>query len=132
MSTTHLLSLLDRFDDLPSARRLRTAGYELLGAAPGSRILDVGCGTGRAVAELAGRGVRAEGADLAPEALAVARARHPGLTFHHASAGELPFRDGSLDGYRADKLYHELAEPGHAAAEAHRVLAPGGRILLVG
>ncbi|MFF9016669.1 methyltransferase domain-containing protein [Streptomyces sp. NPDC014870] len=37
-----------------------------------------------------------------------------------------------MDGYRADKVFHELDEPERALAEAHRVLAPGGRILLVG
>ncbi|MET9954012.1 methyltransferase domain-containing protein [Streptomyces sp. NPDC006339] len=130
--TTRLLALLDRFDDLPSARRLRADTYELLAAAPGARVLDVGCGTGRAVSELAARGVRAEGADIDPEALALARARHPGPPFLRAAAAELPYADGSLDGYRADKVYHALENPARAAAEAHRVLRPGGRIVLVG
>ncbi|MGW4161306.1 methyltransferase domain-containing protein [Streptomyces sp. NPDC004788] len=137
MSTTPaavppLLALLDRFDSLPSARRLRARTYDLLAARPGARVLDVGCGAGRAVAELAERGVRAEGADTDPEALAVARARHPRLVFHRASATRLPFGDAALDGYRAEKVYHELDDPAHAAAEAYRVLAPGGRVVLVG
>ncbi|MFF8602338.1 methyltransferase domain-containing protein [Streptomyces sp. NPDC015232] len=132
MSTTPLRSLLDRFDDLPPARRLRSATYQLLGAEPGSRVLDAGCGTGRAVAELTALGVRAEGVDLDPEALTAARARHPGLVLHRGSATELPFADASFDGYRADKLYHALAAPEQAAAEAHRVLVPGGRAVLVG
>src|SRR5918998_1901233 len=44
----------------------------------------------------------------------------------------MPFADQSLDGYRAEKLYHALDDPAKACAEAHRVLAPGGRIVLVG
>lgn len=49
-----------------------------------------------------------------------------------ASAGDLPFADGALHGYRAEKVYHVLANPARAAGEARRVLAPGGRIVLVG
>ncbi|MER7519588.1 methyltransferase domain-containing protein [Streptomyces sp. NPDC126499] len=127
-----LLALLDRFDDLPSARRLRARTYDLLAAEPGARAVDVGCGTGRAVSELAARGVRAEGVDIDAEALALARARHPGPAFRHADAYELPFADGTLDGYRADKVYHGLDDPARAAAEAYRVLRTGGRIVLVG
>ncbi|MFF1345685.1 methyltransferase domain-containing protein [Streptomyces sp. NPDC058322] len=37
-----------------------------------------------------------------------------------------------MDGYRADKVIHELAEPERALAEARRVLRPGGRIVLLG
>ncbi|MFG2217909.1 methyltransferase domain-containing protein [Streptomyces sp. NPDC048685] len=37
-----------------------------------------------------------------------------------------------MDGYRADKVIHELAEPKRALAEARRVLRPGGRIVLLG
>ncbi|MGW5424108.1 methyltransferase domain-containing protein [Streptomyces sp. NPDC003943] len=137
MSTTPaavppLLALLDRFDALPSARRLRARTYDLLAVRPRARVLDVGCGAGRAVAELAERGVRAEGADIDPEAVALARARHPRLVFHQAGATGLPYPDGSLDGYRAEKVYHELDDPARAAAEAHRVLAPGGRVVLAG
>ncbi|MFH9725856.1 methyltransferase domain-containing protein [Streptomyces sp. NPDC017254] len=40
--------------------------------------------------------------------------------------------DASVDGYRADKVFHELAQPERALAEAVRVLTPGGRIALVG
>ncbi|MEV1205294.1 methyltransferase domain-containing protein [Microbispora rosea] len=60
------------------------------------------------------------------------RSRHPGLEFRRADACDLPFGDGELTGYRADKVYHALADPARAAAEAWRVLAPGGRIVLVG
>lgn len=37
-----------------------------------------------------------------------------------------------MHAYRADKVFHELADPARALAEARRVLAPGGRIVLVG
>ncbi|MER5394248.1 methyltransferase domain-containing protein, partial [Saccharopolyspora sp. NPDC002686] len=40
--------------------------------------------------------------------------------------------DGELAGYRAEKVFHALADPVAALAEARRVLAPGGRIVLLG
>ncbi|MFF7457104.1 hypothetical protein [Kitasatospora sp. NPDC008115] len=56
-----LLARLDAADRLPGAERLRSRSYDLLGAGPCSTVLDVGCGAGRAVAELTERGARAIG-----------------------------------------------------------------------
>ncbi len=95
-------------------------------------MVDVGCGAGRAVAELGERGVRAVGVDPNEEMVAVARSRWPGADYRLAGAYELPLSDASMDGYRADKVFHILAEPERALAEARRVLVPGGRIVLVG
>ncbi|MFE0132325.1 methyltransferase domain-containing protein [Streptomyces sp. NPDC059037] len=130
--TEALLAVLDAADRLPSATRLRDRSYELLSLVPGSTVVDVGCGGGRAVAELAERGVHAVGVDPGPEMLAAARGRWPGAEFREAGAEDLPFADGSVRGYRADKVFHVLREPGRAVAEARRVLCPGGRIVLVG
>jgi SAM-dependent methyltransferase len=95
-------------------------------------VIDVGCGTGRAVAELAGRGARAVGVDLDPAMLAAARSRFPDLDLRAADAAGLPLGDAQAHGYRADKVYHVLPDPDAALAEARRVLAPGGRIVLLG
>ncbi|MFF2820364.1 class I SAM-dependent methyltransferase [Kitasatospora cineracea] len=61
-------------------------------------------------------------------AFAAARDRWPGADFWIAGACELPLADGSVDGYPADEVFHELAGPDRGLAEARRVLAPGGRI----
>ncbi|MFI9207709.1 methyltransferase domain-containing protein [Streptomyces sp. NPDC053253] len=128
-----LIARLDAADRLPGAGELRARSYDLLDAAPRtSVVVDVGCGAGRAVAELAERDVKAVGVDLSERMIAVARDRRPEADFRLAGAYELPLRDASVDGYRADKLFHELAEPERALAEARRVLKPGGRIVLVG
>jgi ubiquinone/menaquinone biosynthesis C-methylase UbiE len=84
------------------------------------------------VAELAERGVRAIGVDLSERMIAVARGRWPDADFRVAGAYSLPLPDASADGYRADKVFHELAEPERALSEARRVLVPGGRITLIG
>ncbi|MEU2085248.1 methyltransferase domain-containing protein [Streptomyces albus] len=130
--TGALLAALDAADQMPNATRLRARSYELLSPAPGSTVVDVGCGAGRAVAELAERGIHAVGVDPSPWMLAAARKRWPEAEFREAGAEDLPFADGSVHGYRADKVFHELQEPGRAVAEARRVLRPDGRIVLVG
>ncbi|MFD4258376.1 methyltransferase domain-containing protein [Streptomyces sp. NPDC058534] len=130
--TEALLAVLDAADRLPDSTRLRARSYELLSLVPDSTVVDVGCGAGRAVAELAERGVRAVGVDPSPWMLAAARERWPEAEFREAGAEALPFADASVRGYRADKVFHVLQEPGRAVAEARRVLCPGGRIVLVG
>ncbi|MGW4433268.1 methyltransferase domain-containing protein [Streptomyces tendae] len=130
--TEALLAVLDAADRMPGAARLRARSYELLSLVPGSTVVDVGCGAGRAVAELAERGVHAVGVDPSPGMLAAARERWPQAEFRQAGAEDLPFPNGSLHGYRADKVFHVLREPARAVAEARRVLRPGGRIVLLG
>jgi len=131
MTAEHpLLARLDRADALPGATEVREVTYELLRCRPGDRVLDVGCGGGRAVAELGARGIHAVGADRDPRMLAAARTR--GFEFVEADVLRLPFADGEFRGYRADKVLHELTDPAAAIVEARRVLAPGGRVVLCG
>jgi ubiquinone/menaquinone biosynthesis C-methylase UbiE len=127
-----LIRVLDAAETMPAAVALRERGYRLLRPEPGAAVADIGCGTGRAVAELARRGAQAIGVDLDPAMLAAARGRFPDLDLRAADAAALPLADGQLAGYRADKVYHVLPDPPAALAEARRVLAPGGRIVLVG
>ncbi|SDH71469.1 methyltransferase domain-containing protein [Nonomuraea jiangxiensis] len=127
-----MIALLDATETLPGAAELRARTYELLDLPAGAGVVDVGCGAGRAVAELAERGARAVGVDLHEETVALAARRWPGRDFRLADACDLPFEDGELAGYRADKVYHELGDPARALREARRVLATGGRAVLAG
>lgn len=127
-----LIRMPDAAENLRDVADLRLRSYDLLGAGPGTSVVDVGCGAGRAVAELGERGVQAVGADPDEQMITVARSRWPGADVRLAGAYELPLSDASMDGYRADKVFHILAEPERALAEARRVLAPGGRIVLIG
>ncbi|GAA4563669.1 methyltransferase domain-containing protein [Micromonospora coerulea] len=128
----NLLAVLDAFDAQPQALELRARSYELLGDLTGRTVVDAGCGPGRAVAELVERGARAIGVDLDPDMIAAARERWPTGEFHVGDAYELPLETGSVSGYRADKVLHTLDDPARAVAEARRVLAPGGRVVLLG
>lgn len=127
-----LIPMLDAADALPGAAELRARSYQLLDVTAGARVADVGCGAGRAVAELHEQGVAAIGVDPSEQMITVARRRWPDLEFRTAAAEALPFADGELAGYRADKVYHVLADPSLALEEAKRVLSPGARIVLLG
>lgn len=127
-----VVEILDVIDALPAAARLRTATYEALDVSPGSRTIDVGCGTGLAVQEMTDLGAQVLGIDADARMVHVARRRRAALDLRCADAYNLPVSDGELDAYRADKVFHELDDPARALTEAHRVLAGGGRIALLG
>jgi ubiquinone/menaquinone biosynthesis C-methylase UbiE len=97
---------------------------------PGGRGLDVGCGTG-AMLHAAGEAGTWFGIDVAWRALELSRKR--GLTrLAAASATALPVRDGVLDVCLClDLLYHRgVATETAALAECHRVLRPGGLLVV--
>lgn len=94
----------------------------------GRRVLEVGSGTGRFLAALAGR-VRAWGVDPAPEMLEVARGRAHAAGLKLGTAEELPFKDGWFERAVMWLVVHLLDRP-RAFAEVHRVLAPDGRLAI--
>jgi ubiquinone/menaquinone biosynthesis C-methylase UbiE len=109
--------------DLLAACRLR----------PGSRLLDVGTGTGlvaAAAATLPGTAVRVVGLDVSPAMLRRARDRvaQLGVTLVTGDAEALPCRDGSFDAAVGHFVLVFLARPAASLAELRRVLHPGGRI----
>ena len=132
IDTDALIRQLDAAEATPAAAWLRARSYQLLRPPPDATVVDVGCGTARAVAELAEHTAHAIGVDLDPAMLAAARRRFPDIDVRAADATELPLGDGQAHGYRTDKVYHVLPDPHAALAEARRVLVPGGRIALIG
>ncbi|MEU0934683.1 MULTISPECIES: class I SAM-dependent methyltransferase [unclassified Embleya] len=95
-------------------------------------VADVGCGTGRISAHLRDLGLDVFGIDLSPGMIEVARREHPDLRFEVGSMTDLDLPDDSLGGLLAwYSIIHVPVErlPG-VFAEFHRVLAPGGRLLL--
>jgi methionine biosynthesis protein MetW len=99
------------------------------GVTPETRCLDVGCGSGNSyAAELANRAASWVGVDVSENAVAVARAA--GLDARViADAAELPFPDQSFDLVLCIEVLEHLFSPDGAAAEIHRVLRPGGRLV---
>lgn len=95
-------------------------------------VLDVGCGPGRTTGLLHDRGLRVIGMDLSPGMIEVARRDHPDLDFRVGSMTALGLPDSSLSGvlswWSIIHLPREVVPT--AFAEFHRVLAPGGVLLL--
>jgi SAM-dependent methyltransferase len=108
---------------------------ERLLARPGARfarVLDVGCGCGLALGELRERfapGVIA-GVDSDVALVEQARRAHPGADVHVGDVGKLGLADGGFDLVLCHQLLHHLSAPTEALAEIHRVLVPGGVLLL--
>ena len=104
---------------------------------PGDRILDVACGTG-VVARLAARQVGSTGLivglDNNAGMLAVARSLPPipgvSLEWEEGSALAMPFADASFDALLCQQGLQFFPDRSAALREMHRVLVPGGRLVL--
>jgi ArsR family transcriptional regulator len=99
-------------------------------------LLDLGTGTGRLLELLGPRAQRGIGIDQSREMLAVARTNleRAGLAHCQVRQGDLyqlPFETGAFDVATIHQVLHFLDEPAAAIREAARVLAPGGRLLIV-
>ncbi|HWK95613.1 MAG TPA: class I SAM-dependent methyltransferase [Pseudolabrys sp.] len=99
------------------------------GFAPGTRIADLGCGSGVFTGLLHRRGFACTGIDLSPKLIRIARETHPGIDFQEGDIEHLPFADGSIDGVLLAGVLHHLPELSKCAAEIKRILRPGGRFV---
>jgi SAM-dependent methyltransferase len=100
--------------------------------AHGTRVLEVGCGTGHWLALLRQQGAVAAGLDASAEMLAVAAAKVPSSDLRQGWSTRLPWTDGSFDRVLFVNAVHHLDDRPASVAEAARVLAPGGGVLVVG
>ncbi|GAA2200651.1 class I SAM-dependent methyltransferase [Streptomyces bangladeshensis] len=120
----------DPLADRPLERAVLAAFAEQVG--PGGLVADLGCGPGEVTAHLAGLGLSVYGLDLSEAMVAVARRAHPALRFEQGSMRALPDADGSLAGVVSwySSIHTPVDELPALFTEFHRVLAPGGRLLL--
>jgi len=114
-------------------RMLRRRKFDLRGR---KRILDVGSGAGQIVGHLlkyADRDATITGCDISPEMLRRARGRLKSdrPQFLTADLTRLPFADAAFDCITCGYVLEHLPEARLGLAELARVLAPGGRMLLL-
>ncbi|MDO3383697.1 class I SAM-dependent methyltransferase [Gilvimarinus algae] len=96
-------------------------------------VLDLGTAGGKLAAAVSGAGVEdVWGADVSPYLLKHAASRHPQVRFIQAPAESLPFAAGRFGAVVVSFLFHEMPPKyiRQALAEIHRVLRPGGQLLV--
>lgn len=102
---------------------------EIVLLAPGSRILDVGGGTGNYALPMAARGYEVTVLDRSPQMLAVAAGK--GLRVTCGDATALPVEDATFDAVTMISMLHQIPDWRGALSEAQRVLTPVGTLVLL-
>jgi len=112
--------------------------FSLVPLTPGDAVLDTGCGAGvdsLVAGHLVGPGGTVVGLDVTPAMIERARAHQARLglvnvTFQVGEAEALPFPDANFDAIISNGVFNLTLNKEKALHEAHRVLKPGGRLML--
>ncbi|MGW4724935.1 class I SAM-dependent methyltransferase [Streptomyces sp. NPDC004291] len=132
VASTYEEMFRDTLRDRPLDRAALEVFAEVVRADGGGRVADLGCGPGHITAHLDGLGLSAYGVDASPAMIGLARRAHPHLRFDVGSMDALDLADGTLDGvlsrWSVIHLPPDRLPP--VLAEFHRVLAPGGHLLI--
>ncbi|MFJ9887457.1 class I SAM-dependent methyltransferase [Streptomyces sp. NPDC091287] len=107
----------------PAAALLDAAG-----AGPGSRVLDVGCGSGTVSALAAGRGATVHAVDAEPGMVGATRRAVPEAVVRTARLPELPYAEDTFDAVVGNFVLNHVGRPREALAELRRIARPGGRV----
>ncbi len=111
----------------------RTIDLALASAHAPNRVLDVGCGTGLMLRQLAERlpdAAELTGVDAATGMIEAAKSTDGRLRYVQGNAERLPFENASFDLLVSTTSFDHWADQPAGLAECHRVLAPGGRLVL--
>lgn len=132
VATSYAEQVRNLLDETPEERAVLALFADLVRTSGRGPVADVGCGPGRITAHLRELGVDAFGIDLSPAMIEVAGRDHPGLRFEVGSMTDLDLADASMAGLVAwySLIHVPDEEIGSVLAHFHRVLRPGGPLLL--
>jgi SAM-dependent methyltransferase len=105
--------------------------FERTNVSSGTRLLDVGCGTGLATQLAAKLGAQVTGIDASAPSIDVARERVPKGDFQVGELQELPFEDATFDVVTGFNAFQFAENPVAALQEARRVMKRGGQVAMV-
>ena len=97
-------------------------------------VLELGCGTGIFSEMIAGGVRRLTATDFSPEMLERASQRlrpYENVVTRREDASRTSFADGAFDAVLTVNLFHHAGEPAAVARECHRVIRPGGRVVVI-
>jgi len=115
----------------PGGLHLTERAARYCNLAPGEQVLDVGCGTGTTAAFLEGRfGVLAVGIDFSTQLMTEARKGRPSLPLVRGDGACLPFAPGRFAAVFCECVLSLLENRQAALTEFHRVLRPGGYLVV--
>ena len=131
--------LMNRILSMGLDRRWRRKAVEVLAPRAGGRYLDIGCGTGDIGIEILRQCPEAEvlGIDPAENMLDIAAAKiakdnlKDSISFQAGCAGELGFDDASFTGVITAFCFRNIVGRARALSEMRRILAPGGRLVIL-
>ncbi|MGW1916867.1 methyltransferase domain-containing protein [Streptomyces sp. NPDC002076] len=130
------VSYLDRLATSDLGRSYKRRMLDELDLRAGHMVLDLGCGPGTDLEQLA-QAVTSAGAvtgiDHDQNMVDAARARTAGqamVNVRHADVHDLPVLDHTVDRARTDRVLQHVADPLAALGEVRRVLRPGGRLVM--
>lgn len=132
------IQYLDAVRATDAARVYKHRALARLAIERGARVLDVGCGPGDDIREIArtiGSGGRAVGVDCDYQMIAEAWRRQDAVPpenveFRLADAHALPFADGTFDACRGDRVFQHLTDPALALREMMRVARSGASLVV--
>ncbi|MFC4121933.1 class I SAM-dependent DNA methyltransferase [Nonomuraea zeae] len=131
-ATLYAESIPGTYRAVPLLHAMIPVFAELVRTSGDGLVADVGCGPGHITAHLRDLGVSAFGVDLSPEMVAIARDTYPDLRFETGLMAALDVADASLAGVLSSYSIIHTPPEGlpEIFAEFHRVLAPGGHLLV--
>lgn len=128
---------IERSYNTPDIARQRLQTLKALALNAGEKVVDVGCGTGFLVSEMAavvGESGHLAGVDFSQDMLDVAAQRCeslPQVTLRQGSADALPLDDASFDAASCTQVLLYVSDLQQSLAELSRVLKPGGRLAVI-